>query len=243
MALIKCPECGRDISDKVKDCPNCGFPIAEEKEQTQKVEISSVNIKVNKNRRNKIIKVCSVLICFILLVVGGYSVHAKQVKMKAIHEYRDNINIILSDMLSSGSEAEKLMNLTSSVWSNSIFKKSSSETDKYTKPKGYFVSDFNTALKNLFEDSSIATKQKNIQSTRSEVEDTMKKLQNPPDEYKEIYGTIMDLYSSYEATIDLSLNPQGNIQSFNNSKTEKINKFTDQYKKLQAQLPNNTENS
>lgn len=27
MALIKCPECGREISDQVKKCPNCGYPI------------------------------------------------------------------------------------------------------------------------------------------------------------------------------------------------------------------------
>ena len=27
MALIKCPECGKEISDKAKTCPNCGCPI------------------------------------------------------------------------------------------------------------------------------------------------------------------------------------------------------------------------
>lgn len=29
MALIKCPECGKEISDKASVCPNCGCPIAE----------------------------------------------------------------------------------------------------------------------------------------------------------------------------------------------------------------------
>lgn len=27
MALIKCPECGKEISGKAKDCPNCGYRI------------------------------------------------------------------------------------------------------------------------------------------------------------------------------------------------------------------------
>ena len=27
MALIKCPECGKEISDKAKACPNCGCPL------------------------------------------------------------------------------------------------------------------------------------------------------------------------------------------------------------------------
>ena len=27
MALIKCSECGREISDKASSCPNCGAPV------------------------------------------------------------------------------------------------------------------------------------------------------------------------------------------------------------------------
>jgi len=29
MALIKCPECGQEISDTVKSCPHCGYKIKE----------------------------------------------------------------------------------------------------------------------------------------------------------------------------------------------------------------------
>lgn len=29
MVLIKCEECGKEISDKADKCPNCGFPVAE----------------------------------------------------------------------------------------------------------------------------------------------------------------------------------------------------------------------
>ena len=29
MALIKCPECGKEISDKSKTCVHCGFPLDE----------------------------------------------------------------------------------------------------------------------------------------------------------------------------------------------------------------------
>ena len=28
MALIKCPECGKEISDRAESCPNCAYPIA-----------------------------------------------------------------------------------------------------------------------------------------------------------------------------------------------------------------------
>ena len=29
MALIRCPECGKEISDKAASCPNCGYPVKE----------------------------------------------------------------------------------------------------------------------------------------------------------------------------------------------------------------------
>jgi predicted RNA-binding Zn-ribbon protein involved in translation (DUF1610 family) len=30
MALIKCSECGKEVSDKATACPNCGAPIGSE---------------------------------------------------------------------------------------------------------------------------------------------------------------------------------------------------------------------
>lgn len=36
MALIKCPECGREISDKAIACPNCGCPISSDEIQRRK---------------------------------------------------------------------------------------------------------------------------------------------------------------------------------------------------------------
>lgn len=29
MSLIKCPECGREVSDKARACPHCGFAVSE----------------------------------------------------------------------------------------------------------------------------------------------------------------------------------------------------------------------
>ena len=28
MALIKCPECGKEISDKATNCIHCGYPLS-----------------------------------------------------------------------------------------------------------------------------------------------------------------------------------------------------------------------
>lgn len=34
MALIKCPECGKEVSDRAPACINCGFPLSEIKSST-----------------------------------------------------------------------------------------------------------------------------------------------------------------------------------------------------------------
>lgn len=38
MALIKCPECGKEISDKASVCVNCGYPISEYVEELKRKE-------------------------------------------------------------------------------------------------------------------------------------------------------------------------------------------------------------
>jgi predicted nucleic acid-binding Zn ribbon protein len=36
MALIQCPECKKEVSDKAKNCPNCAYPFIEQTRKTWK---------------------------------------------------------------------------------------------------------------------------------------------------------------------------------------------------------------
>lgn len=40
MSLIKCPECGKEISDKASVCPNCGMPLRPEERGTYDITIT-----------------------------------------------------------------------------------------------------------------------------------------------------------------------------------------------------------
>lgn len=47
MALIKCPECGKEISNRAKSCPNCGCPIEQVLEsKTVKIKMPNVNLSL-----------------------------------------------------------------------------------------------------------------------------------------------------------------------------------------------------
>ena len=49
MALMNCPECGKQVSDAAQNCPDCGFPIGNKKEEvlTEKEETLQKKKKVD----------------------------------------------------------------------------------------------------------------------------------------------------------------------------------------------------
>jgi len=56
MALIKCPECGKDVSDKAAACPFCGNPLSK---KITTIELTS--------KRWKIVK----LVGWVMFIGGG----------------------------------------------------------------------------------------------------------------------------------------------------------------------------
>ena len=59
MALIKCPECGKEISDKAENCIHCGYPIAslgKEKYATDQYTVILESSGVNKVKIIKIVR-------------------------------------------------------------------------------------------------------------------------------------------------------------------------------------------
>lgn len=264
MAMIVCPHCGEQVSEKAKkcvhcdailipedkkhciecnaeleegmtECPNCGCPIDDilcqkEDEKPQKVEVTGV--KVTK----KIKVIIGVVVA--LLVVGGataFGVTQYQKKEAAekyaqrIEEYSDNLKLATFTMLTGASDAESSANLIKQVWYNAIYEKRDDKTDKYTRPKGYFVSDFNDALGNLYADSTFSSKIGNIEDNQDTVNTLMKKLKNPPDEYKAAYDAVSVLYDAYISLTNCAIDPSGSLQTysstFNDADTNTLNAY------------------
>lgn len=114
MALIKCPECNKEISDKAKHCPHCGYPIIadsvvqfsstvnlnndekfnKESELNEDVLNSEEIIDENKysenedkHKINKNKKNLTVLIIiFIIASLGGYFIYSDIQEKKKIEE-------------------------------------------------------------------------------------------------------------------------------------------------------------
>lgn len=55
MALIQCPECGKEISDRAGNCPNCGYPIeALSPEGIVKIKVSALQSSSGLNGNQKV---------------------------------------------------------------------------------------------------------------------------------------------------------------------------------------------
>jgi RNA polymerase subunit RPABC4/transcription elongation factor Spt4 len=58
MALISCPECQKEISDKVKFCPHCGYPLASEFSNDNTPKIALINCPECQKEISDKVKAC-----------------------------------------------------------------------------------------------------------------------------------------------------------------------------------------
>lgn len=200
-------------------------------EVPQKVEVTAVNLpKMTKNTKKYIIIAVIAIVAAIATFLIGNSIHQQNLAKEAAQlreDYATNLETASYTMLLGAIEAEEAGNLIKSVWYNAIYEEHDSETDKYTRPNGYFVDDFNDALSSLFSDLDFRSKISSIESNQELVSSLMKDLKNPPEEFGDAYEAIKELYDAYTALTNLATNPTGSLttfsQNFNEADTEVAN--------------------
>ena len=57
MALISCPECGKQFSDMAQSCPNCGYPVAPDSQANRSQDSNSKKITNLYERARKSLEV------------------------------------------------------------------------------------------------------------------------------------------------------------------------------------------
>lgn len=247
MAMIQCPNCGKQISDKALKCLHCGYElVAKEKKICAEcgaelledaiecpvcgcpVNVKATNpqqVEVMGMKFSKKILISGVAIVIIvaIAIIGIFQLK----KQNTAKSYGENLEVITYTMLSGASDAESCGNLIKQVWYNAIYEERDSETDPYTRPDGYFVSDFNEALQNLFSDESFTEQINSIEDNQATVQSLMKEMRNPPDEYEEAYDALSEMYDAYINLTNLVTNPSGSLQTFstnfNDADSETVN--------------------
>lgn len=241
MALITCPECEKEISDKVKACPHCGYPFPENNQTSsipQQVEVTSVNLGPKDPKKKKKVLISGVvgIIAIIAVITAVFAVKQHNATT-AREEYIENLRSIQAHMLSGGSVAEQMCNFTKSVWYNTIYEERDSKTDKYTMNNGKFNEDFNDSLSMLYSNSDAITVIDGLKENRETVSTLMNDLQNPPDELATCFATVESMYDAYWGLTGLAISPTGSLKTYSEEFRTYDSDFMKYYEKLDAQIP------
>lgn len=101
MALIKCPECGREISDTADHCVHCGYPMKKavnENQEAQNLTVESQAVGKSPQSKGKLIAILMVA-ALVIGVIGGVAFTRSGSAKKALErkieaDIREDIEII-----------------------------------------------------------------------------------------------------------------------------------------------------
>lgn len=259
MALITCPECNQQISDRAASCPHCGYPLPVATAEIPVTDHPTTDtvpqeiaqpITIAKPRKKRILLI-TIICALVLACIGGVTAFAiikkqqekaeqealEHAKQKARTEYIENLNEFTRTALFGGADAEEVCNLTKSVWYDTIYEEYDSETVAYTQTNGKFHDDFNDSLAKLYSSTSIKTTVADIKENQEAVDDLYKSLLNPTEEFEDCFEEVEALYSAYYDLTKLAISPSGSLKSYSENLSEYDKDFISHYDKLRLLIP------
>lgn len=233
MALIKCPECNKEISDKAKVCPNCGVEIKKEKIQIcDECGTKNNNSKIctkcgaplrkmkKLNIRTKTMLSVLLVILIIITMLLGFNLHKKKVE----NDYKDLLIKTVSKIDKQGIMADYICYEIADVWHDSIW----NDDDV----------DFNDAIDDYLSENSTSINK--LTTTKNEIAEYMKNLRNVPSnnkEYEEVYKEVLELYSLFSSLVDMATDPSGNYNQYTSKEENTWKDFKETYNRIKILIP------
>ncbi|GAB6159633.1 hypothetical protein [Howardella ureilytica] len=220
---------GEGESTEIAEIPN-NEENSENPENAEDGESTENDEKGKGRKLSKKIKIiigvaAAISAAFIIIFISVGQYHRGKSK-----EYYETLKSATTLMYFGASDAEKCGKLIRDVWYNSIYKESDERTDKYTKYRGYFLPSFNTALRNLYNDSGFISKVESIKTNQEAVNSLMKKLKNPPEEYEDAHEAIIKLHDAYVSLTNCAISPSGSLIKYSSTLNDADNDTYNAYK-------------
>ena len=254
MALINCPNCNKEISDKAKVCVGCGHQILDDANTEKRMvtcpecggiadsltdicsncgyPLNSLGIKADEKQKSKSIFKKKWFwisaICFMLLI----SIVLFVANRARNENYNIEICTAVDEMMAVSADAENVGNQICSVWNNAIFDKDNENTAKYTSG----TKDFNEALSNLFADEEFTGKITSIRNKQSEIDTYLGKLKNPPEKFEDAYDEFKELYYAYSDYVDFVILCKGSYNTYTEDLSKKSSALMENYREIKVEL-------
>lgn len=253
MALINCPNCNKEISNKAKFCVGCGYQLINDIDTVKTMNcpecgvvadgmtdacsncgypLNLFELKDNEKSKNKSIfnkkwfwvsVICFVLLISIVLFVSNNA---------RTENYNIEICTAVDEIMAVSADAENVGNQICSVWNNAIWDKNNENTAKYTST----AKDFNEALSNLFADEEFTGKITAIRNKQTEIDIYLGKLKNPPEKFEDAYDDFKELYYAYSNYVDFVILCNGSYNTYTEDLSKKSSALMESYREIKVEL-------
>ena len=214
-----CPECGKELSGDETICPNCGFPLD---------EVSS-----DQSAPKKKTPVWTfVFLAVILAALAAGIFAASQSSKKQV--YAETVMQMTEAHDDSFNAVNDCSRLLMAVWKNAICQTADPETDRFTRPDGRFVEDFNEALDNLYQDENFSSQLELINKSQQKLRALKKKLPKPPVTYEDINECLIKAFDNWIEISMTILNPTGSYNDAEHKFNELFSEAAELYNELQS---------
>ncbi len=223
MALITCPECGKEVSDTSKKCVHCGYKFKNGK---------------GGGKGKKVIIISVIIVAVLAVALSVFFVlkakRDKELMQQREKKYIQTMENFRDTVIDGGSEAENLCNIIVSVWGDAINEDIETDTSEYTYDfKKHEFYDFDTALSNLFKSDKYSKMVHDLGNNKSKVEEFMTSLKEYPNErYEQYFDYCSELYNQYTLFYDFAVNTSGSYKDYSEKYNEIENDFLKKFNEL-----------
>lgn len=226
MAIIKCPQCGKEISDQSVQCVHCGYTLNGNHKHCKEcgteltgsesvcpncgcpVDPTLVGQAPVKKKKH-IVRYAVLALALVVVLFGMFEAYQYN-KVEAYYQLVDEVHNARNASVDAVNECSALL---LDVWKNAIWQTPDPTTDKYTCPDGVFSDDFNDALGNLYADADFCDKLDLIEKQQLELRKLKKQLTTPPKGMEDYNELLIDMIDNHVKISMIILNPTGSYDS------------------------------
>lgn len=263
MALINCPNCNKEISDKAKVCVGCGHQLIDDVNAEKTMlscpecgaftdtltdicsncgyPLNSLEIKSDGKQKSKSVFkkkwFWASVICFVLLISIVLFVLLISIVLFVSNNVRtESYNIEICTVVD---EIMAVSAEAENVGNQICSVWNNAIFDKDNENTAKYTStakDFNEALSNLFADEEFIDKITTIRNKQSEIDTYLGKLKNPPEKFEDAYDEFKELYYAYSDYVDSVILCKGSYNTYTEDLSKKSSVLMESYREIKVEL-------
>ncbi|MGG3802515.1 hypothetical protein [Metabacillus fastidiosus] len=169
-------------------------------------------------------------------------------------KYRDELKTLVPQILNNSVLAENMIKIYSTLWDYSLdsyvyskdiqnlLKISEYEVEEYfgsANSNGEIFTSFEKTINGANQFYEDEDQIKELETNSETISKKLQELNNPPQEYQDVYDKVLELYLLHEEYIDMAISPNGSLMSYNQKVNELSSKISNKINEIDVIMPDN----